>query len=138
MKQTNQESFVVSVEEMRVLRQGLFVTLHHGDAVIRHDLQTITGYELGEFRQLMWDIDELSGHNDETRLLLEGQVRELAALTATELDGHSQRVREVRLGRPCRFTLGSRRRLQPLTALLNSRHIRTQQVRSTMGWALKV
>ena len=43
-----------------------------------------------------------------------------------------------RLGRPCRFTLGSRRRLQPLMALLNSRNIRTQQVRSTMGWALKV
>ena len=41
-------------------------------------------------------------------------------------------------GRPCRFNFGSRRRLEPLMALLNSRHIRTQQVRSTMGWAVKV
>ena len=95
MKQTDQGSYVVSVEEMRVLRQGLFVTLHHGDATIRHDLQTITGYDLDEFRQLMWDIDELSGHNDEIRLILQSQVRELAALTATELDGRSTRVREV-------------------------------------------
>jgi hypothetical protein len=95
VKVTDQGSFVVSVEEMCVLRAGLFVTLHHGDAVIRQDLQTITGSELSEFRQLMWDIDELSGHNDEIRLLLESQLRELAALTATELDGRSQRVGEV-------------------------------------------
>jgi hypothetical protein len=80
---------------MRVLRSGLFVTLYHVDAVFRHDLQIITGYELSEFERLMWDIDELSGHNDESRLLLETQVRELAALTATELDERSRRVRDV-------------------------------------------
>jgi hypothetical protein len=41
-------------------------------------------------------------------------------------------------GRPCRFNVGSRRRLEPLMALLNSQHIRTQQVGSTMAWTFKV
>jgi hypothetical protein len=95
VEQTDQGSFVVSVEEMNVLRQGLFVTLNHGDALIRDHLRTITGYELDEYRQLMWDIDELSGHNAGNRLLLESQLRELAALTAAERDGHSPTVREV-------------------------------------------
>ena len=61
MERTDQGSFVVSAEEMRVLRQGLFVTLHHGDEEIRHNVQTITGYEPDEFRQLMWAVDEING-----------------------------------------------------------------------------
>jgi hypothetical protein len=95
MELTDQGSFVVGVEEMRVLRQGLFVTLHHGDSLIRDHLHTITGYELDEFRQVMWDIDELSGQNRETRLLIERLLRELAALTTKERDGRSPSVSEV-------------------------------------------
>lgn len=40
-----------SAEEMRVLRQGLFVTLHHGEVEIQYDVQTTTGYHIDEFRQ---------------------------------------------------------------------------------------
>lgn len=95
VEQTEQGSFVVGTEEMRVLRQGLFVTLHQGDAEIQHNLQTITGYDLDEFRQLMWEIDELNGHNDEVRRLLGSQLQELAELTTPELEKCSQRLREV-------------------------------------------
>jgi hypothetical protein len=95
VKRTDQGSFVVSAEEMRVFRQGLFVTLHHGDVEIQHDVQTITGYDLDEFRQLMWAVDEINGHNDEIRQLLGSQLAELAALPASELEKRSQRVREV-------------------------------------------
>jgi hypothetical protein len=95
VEQTEQGSFIVSGEELRVLRQGLFVTLHHGDGEIRENVQTITGYELDEFRQLMWEIDELSGHNDEIRRLLGSELRELAGLTGSELERRSQHVRQV-------------------------------------------
>lgn len=95
VERTDQGSFVVSAEEMRVLRQGLFVTLHHGDEEIRHNVQTITGYEPDEFRQLMWAVDEINGHNDEIRQLLDGQLAELAALPASEIEKRSRRVTEV-------------------------------------------
>lgn len=80
---------------MRVLRQGLFVTLHHGDAVVQHDLSTITGFDPDQFRKLMSAIDELSGHNDEIRRFLGSELRELAGLSGPELAQRSQRVREV-------------------------------------------
>jgi len=95
VEQRDQGSFVVSAEELNLLRQGLFVTLNHGDALIRDHLRTITGYDFDEYRQLMWDIDELSGQNDSTRRLLESQLRELAALSVAERDGHSPTAREV-------------------------------------------
>lgn len=95
MEQTEQGSFIVSAAEMQVLRQGLFVTLHHGDAEVQHDLSTITGFDLDQFRQLMWAIDELNGHNDEIRRLLGSQLRELAVLPGPELAQRSQRVREL-------------------------------------------
>jgi hypothetical protein len=38
VEQTVQGSFIVSAAKMRVLRQGLFVTLHHGDELVKHDL----------------------------------------------------------------------------------------------------
>jgi hypothetical protein len=41
-------------------------------------------------------------------------------------------------GRPCRFKVRSRRTLEPLMRLLNSRHIRTQQVDSTISWVFRV
>ena len=80
MDQTEQGSFVVTAEEMRILRQGLFVTLHHGDA----DIQTITGYDLDDFRQLLWEIAERTGHNDQTRRWLTQQLRELTAVAGLE------------------------------------------------------
>jgi hypothetical protein len=95
VEQTEQGSFIVSAEEMRILRQGLFVTLHHGDAVVQHDLSTITGFDLDQFRQLMWAIDELSGHNDEIRRLVGSQLQELAMLPPSQLAQRSQRVGAV-------------------------------------------
>lgn len=95
MELTEQGSYVVGADEMHVLRQGLFVTLHHGDAVFQGAVHTITGHELDEFRQLMWQVDELNGHNDEIRRLLENQLGELAALTAKELEQRSQHLRDV-------------------------------------------
>jgi hypothetical protein len=95
VEQTEQGSFIVSGAEMGVLRQGLFVTLHHGDAVVQHSLSTITGFDLDQFRQLMWTIDELNGHNDEIRGLLGSQLWELAVLPGPELVRCSRRVREV-------------------------------------------
>lgn len=95
MEQTEHGSFIVTAAEMQVLRQGLFVTLYHGDAEVQHDLSTISGFDLDQFGQLMWAIDELNGHNDEIRRLLGSQLRELAALPGPEPALHSQRVREV-------------------------------------------
>lgn len=95
MKLTDQGSFEITAEEMRVIRQGLFVTLHHGDSVIQHDLQTITGYDLDAFRQVLWAVDEINGHNDEIRRLLAAQVPELALLAAPELEQRSRRLGEV-------------------------------------------
>jgi hypothetical protein len=95
VEQTEQGSFIVSAAEMRVLRQGLFVTLYHGDAVVQHDLATITGFNADQFRQLMWAIDELNGHNDEIRRTVGSQLQELAMLPDRELAQRSQRVREV-------------------------------------------
>lgn len=95
MEQTEQGSFIVSAAEMRVLRQGLFVTLHHGDEVVQHDLSTITGFNVDEVRQLMWAIDELDGHNDKIRRLVGSELRELAAPPRPKLAQRSQGVREV-------------------------------------------
>ncbi|MBW9211621.1 hypothetical protein KV100_18365 [Mumia sp. zg.B21] len=95
MEQTQQGSFVVTQEEMHVLRQALFVTLHHGDAVFRGDEHTITGHELDEFQQLMWEIDELNGHNEEIRRLLTQQIDELSAVSLAELEKRSVRLRDV-------------------------------------------
>ncbi|CAM3323474.1 hypothetical protein NODU109028_11575 [Nocardioides dubius] len=80
---------------MHVLRQALFVTLHHGDSVFRGDEQTITGYELNEFQQLMWQIDELNGHNKEIARLLSHQIGQLSALTDSDLLQRLSHVRDV-------------------------------------------
>jgi ElaB/YqjD/DUF883 family membrane-anchored ribosome-binding protein len=96
VERTSQGTFVVTTDEIRVLRQGLFVTLHHGDAEIQHDVHTITGHDLDEFRRSMWSVDELNGHNDdETREQLRSQLAELAAFPTHVLEQRSQRVREV-------------------------------------------
>jgi hypothetical protein len=59
------------------------------------DLSTITGFDLDQFRQLMWAIDEVKGRNDEIRRLLVSELRELAVLSSPELVQRSQRVRDV-------------------------------------------
>ena len=41
-------------------------------------------------------------------------------------------------GKACRFNVGSRQRLEPLLSMLDSKHIPTEQARSTMGWAFKI
>jgi hypothetical protein len=95
VEQTEDGCFAVSADEMRILRQGLFVTIHHGDDAFRSAAHTITGYELDEFHQLMWQIDELNGHNDEIRRLLSGQIEELGALSLPELKKRAQLLRDV-------------------------------------------
>jgi hypothetical protein len=82
-------------EEMHILRQGLYVTIHHGDAIFRGAEHTITGHERAEFEDLMWQIDELNGHNEDIRRLLHEQVERLAALTADDLAARSGHVSDV-------------------------------------------
>lgn len=41
-------------------------------------------------------------------------------------------------GRACRFNVRDRRRLQPLLTFLDSRHIPTDEVSSTIGWVFKI
>lgn len=43
VEQTPEGSYVVNAEEMHVLRQALFVTLHHGDSVFRGNEQPSPG-----------------------------------------------------------------------------------------------
>jgi hypothetical protein len=51
--------FIVSSEEMFILRQGLFITKHHLDPLFSDDLHTLTGVTRKEFVELMQQIDDL-------------------------------------------------------------------------------
>ena len=41
-------------------------------------------------------------------------------------------------GRACRFNVRAKHRLEPLLSLLDSRHIPTEQVSSTISWTFKI
>lgn len=51
--------FIVSAEEMFVLRQGLFITKYHLDPAFRADLHHLTGVNHEDFVDLMRQIDDL-------------------------------------------------------------------------------
>ena len=53
-------TFIVSAEELFVLRQGLLVTTHHLDPVFRADLHALTGLDHEDLAGLMQQIDDLS------------------------------------------------------------------------------
>ena len=59
MRKDEQGDFVVSPEEMFVLRQGLFITIHHLDPTFADDLHTLTGLTPDEFAALLAHADEL-------------------------------------------------------------------------------
>ena len=52
--------FIVSAEELFVLRQGLLVTTHYLDPVFRDDLHALTGLDHEDFAGVMQQIDDLS------------------------------------------------------------------------------
>ena len=52
--------FIVSAEELFVLRQGLLITTHYLDPVFREDLHALTGLDHEDFAGLMQQIDDLS------------------------------------------------------------------------------
>lgn len=95
VEQTEQGGYFISADEMAVMRQGLFVTLFHADSVAKPAYHTITGYERDEFRQLMWQIDELSGHNAASRRFFENVLEELATRSLSDLRNQYSHVMEV-------------------------------------------
>lgn len=59
MHRNEQGDFVVSPQEMFVLRQGLFITKYHLDPTFADDLHTLTGVTPEEFAALLVHADEL-------------------------------------------------------------------------------
>ncbi|RKT83365.1 hypothetical protein SAMN05421805_105150 [Saccharopolyspora antimicrobica] len=59
MRKDDNGDFVVSPDEMFILRQGLFITKNHLDPAFSQDLHTLTGVNREEFVGLMKQIDEL-------------------------------------------------------------------------------
>ena len=59
MRQNDAGDFVISQEEMHILRQALFVTKHHTDDMFDGELEVITGYSPDAFSRLMTQVDDL-------------------------------------------------------------------------------
>lgn len=59
VRKDEQGDFVLSPEEMFILRQGLFITKYHLDPTFADDLHTLTGVTLDEFAALLERADEL-------------------------------------------------------------------------------
>lgn len=59
MRANEDGEFVVSGEEMFVLRQGLFITTNHLDPIFDYALQALTGVDLDEFKRMMGTVDAL-------------------------------------------------------------------------------
>ena len=58
MQQLPDGDFLVTSEEMRILRAGLFITVYHLDPAFEEDLHSITGFDADVFERLMGVIDE--------------------------------------------------------------------------------
>lgn len=59
MRKDDNGDFIVSSEEMFILRQGLFITKNHLDPAFSQDLHALTGVNREEFVGLMKQVDEL-------------------------------------------------------------------------------
>ncbi|MER7077092.1 hypothetical protein SAMN02982929_03748 [Saccharopolyspora kobensis] len=59
MHKDDNGDFIVSSDEMFILRQGLVTTKNHLDPAFSQDLHTLTGVTRGEFADLMKQVDEL-------------------------------------------------------------------------------
>ena len=61
MRRNDDGDILVTDEELRILRQGLFITLCHLDPTFEKDLHALTGVTRDEFADLMHRVDELRG-----------------------------------------------------------------------------
>ncbi|MDA3646132.1 hypothetical protein LZ318_29750 [Saccharopolyspora indica] len=59
MRKDDNGDFVVSPDEMFILRQGLFITKYHLDPAFSEDLHALTGVSREEFVGLMKQVDAL-------------------------------------------------------------------------------
>lgn len=58
MQKTFEGDFLISSEEMNVLRAGLFVTIHHIDPAYESDLRAVTGFDRTEFVRMLMVVDD--------------------------------------------------------------------------------
>ncbi|MGY5766288.1 hypothetical protein ACXET9_13935 [Brachybacterium sp. DNPG3] len=59
MRRDEHGAFIVTPEEMFILRQGLFIAKHHTDPAVADDLPVLTGVTPEEIAALMERADEL-------------------------------------------------------------------------------
>jgi hypothetical protein len=59
---TENGDFLISREELAVLRAGLFVTIYHLDPAFDEDLHSISGFDLTEFDTMLRRVDEVAAH----------------------------------------------------------------------------
>lgn len=60
MQKTESGDFLMSRDELAVLRAGLFVTIYHLDPAFDEDLHSISGYDLSEFDAMLHRLDEVT------------------------------------------------------------------------------
>lgn len=60
MQKTASGGFIVTDDEMRVLRAGLFITIYHLDPVFEEDLQTVSGFTADQFDSMLRVVDDAS------------------------------------------------------------------------------
>lgn len=60
VQKTHDGAFLISAEELAILRAGLFVTIYHLDPGFDEDVQTVSAFELSVFKSLLGEVEELA------------------------------------------------------------------------------
>jgi hypothetical protein len=93
----SQGELVFTADEVGIARAALYLARYHRDQSVAGDefVETLTGVELSDMARLMDQIDDLTGHSQEARRIIEDRLQYLGSLSDGDLGRQVHQAREI-------------------------------------------